>query len=244
MEIASLLLLLAVWQVLAMLFPGRLFPSPIDVAIHLADLAANGRLFVDLGKTLSRAATAFVVAMALGTVIGVALGRVRLLDGLFSSWLLVGLNLPAIVIAIVLYIWLGLTEFALILAVVLNKTPLVIATVREGTRSFARDYEELAKAFRLSFARQVRFIFVPQLMPFVLAAARTGLSLIWKIVLVFEVLGSDGGVGYRVSIMFQFFDIKGILAYTTAFILVVIAIEYGFMRPAERRLLGWRWDRN
>ena len=244
MEIASLLLLLVVWQVLAMLFPGRLYPSPIDVGVHLADLAANGRLFADLGKTLTRAVTAFVVAMAVGTVIGVALGRVRLLDGLFSSWLLVGLNLPAIVIAIVLYIWLGLTEFALILAVVLNKTPLVIATVREGTRSFSRDYEELAKAFRLPFVRQVRFIFVPQLMPFVLAAARTGLSLIWKIVLVFEVLGSDGGVGYRVSIMFQFFDIKGILAYTAAFILVVIAIEYGIMRPAERRLLGWRWDRN
>lgn len=244
MEIASLLLLLVVWQVLAMLFPGRLFPSPIDVGVHLVDLATNGRLFADLGKTLTRAVTAFVVSMAIGTVIGVALGRVRLLDGLFSSWLLVGLNLPAIVIAIVLYIWLGLTEFALILAVVLNKTPLVIATVREGARSFSRDYEELAKAFRLPFARQVRFIFAPQLMPFVLAAARTGLSLIWKIVLVFEVLGSDGGVGYRVSIMFQFFDIKGILAYTAAFILVVIAIEYGIMRPLERRLLGWRWDRS
>lgn len=244
MEIASLLLLLVVWQVLAMLFPGRLFPSPIDVGVHLVDLATNGRLFADLGKTLTRAIIAFVVSMAIGTVIGVALGRVRLLDGMFSSWLLVGLNLPAIVIAIVLYIWLGLTEFALILAVVLNKTPLVIATVREGARSFSREYEELAKAFRLPFGRQVRFIFVPQLMPFVLAAARTGLSLIWKIVLVFEVLGSDGGVGYRVSIMFQFFDIKGILAYTAAFILVVIAIEYGIMRPLERRLLGWRWDRN
>ena len=244
MEIASLLLLLVVWQVLAMLFPGRLFPSPIDVGVHLVDLATNGRLFADLGKTLTRAIIAFVVSMAIGTVIGVALGRVRLLDGMFSSWLLVGLNLPAIVIAIVLYIWLGLTEFALILAVVLNKTPLVIATVREGARSFSREYEELAKAFRLPFGRQVRFIFVPQLMPFALAAARTGLSLIWKIVLVFEVLGSDGGVGYRVSIMFQFFDIKGILAYTAAFILVVIAIEYGIMRPLERRLLGWRWDRN
>jgi len=52
-------------------------------------------------------------------------------------------------------------------------------------------------------------------MPFVLAAARTGLSLVWKMV-VFEVLGSDGGVGFRVGV-FQFFDMGGILAYTVCF---------------------------
>jgi NitT/TauT family transport system permease protein len=178
--------------------------------------------------------------MAIGTAIGIALGRVRWADRLFASWVVVGLNLPAIVIAIALYIWLGLTETALITAVVLNKVPLVVVTVREGVRSFSRDYDELAAAFRMPFTRRLRFIFVPQLMPFVLAAARTGLSLIWKIVLVFEVLGSDGGVGFRVSVFFQFFDITGLLAYTVAFILVVLAFEYIVMRPIERRVLRWR----
>jgi NitT/TauT family transport system permease protein len=86
----------------------------------------------------------------------------------------------------------------------------------------------------------LRLIFLPQLMPSILAAARTGLALIWKIVLVFEVLGSDGGVGFRISVFFQFFDIKGVLAYTTAFILVVFAFEYLALRPLERRVLTWR----
>jgi len=122
--------------------------------------------------------------------------------------------------------------------------PLVITTIREGVKSFSRDYDELGRAFRMPFWRRLRLIFIPQLMPFVLAAARTGLSLVWKIVLVFEVLGSDGGVGYRVSVFFQFFDITGILAYTIAFILVVLALEYGVMRPLERSVLKWRMDRN
>jgi NitT/TauT family transport system permease protein len=77
-------------------------------------------------------------------------------------------------------------------------------------------------------------------MPYFLTAARTGLSLIWKIVLVFEVLGSDGGVGFRVGVFFQFFDIAGILAYTLAFMTVIMAFEYGVMRPLESRILGWR----
>lgn len=223
-----------------MLFPSRLFPSPLDVGLHTVDLAVNAKLLPDLGKTLNRAAIAFIVAMVLGTAAGIVMGRSRTVDRLFSTWIVVGLNVPAIVIAIILYIWLGLTEFALILAVVLNKLPLVIATIREGVRSFDPAYDDLGRAFRLPLARRLRLIFLPQLMPFVLAAARTGLSLIWKIVLVFEVLGSDGGVGFRISVFFQFFDIKGVLAYTTAFILVVFAFEYLVLRPLERHVLKWR----
>ena len=223
-----------------MVFVHRLFPSPNAVAVELWDLATTGRLLDDLGRTLVRATIAFIAAMVLGTAIGIALGRVHWADRLFSGWLVVGLNLPAIVVAIVLYIWLGLTEVALILAVVINKVPLVITTIREGVRSFSHEFDELGTVFRMPALRRLRLIFVPQLAPYLLAAARTGLSLIWKIVLVFEVLGSDGGVGYRVSIMFQFFDITGILAYTTAFILVVLAFEYVLLKPLERRVLRWR----
>lgn len=240
LEWLSLPLLLLIWQGLAMVFAHRLFPSPILVAQELWEAATAGSLMLDLGKTLFRAAIGFACAMVLGTALGIALGRQTWADRLFAGWLVVGLNLPAIVVAIVLYIWLGLNDVALILAVVINKVPLVIATVREGVRSFSRDYDELATVLRLSAWQRFRRIFWPQLMPYLLAAARTGLSLIWKIVLVFEVLGSDGGIGYRIAVMFQFFDIAGILAYTASFILVVLAFEYGVLRPLERRLLAWR----
>jgi len=233
-------LLLLLWQLLSMLIVHRLFPSPIAVAQVMWVETTQGKLLVDLGRTLTRVAIAFAIAMVLGTAIGIVFGRLRWVDRLFSGRLLVGLNLPAIVVAIVLYIWMGLNDLALILAVTVNKVPLVIATVREGVRSFSHDLDELGAVFRMSPLRRLRLIFVPQLIPFVLAAARTGLSLIWKIVLVFEVLGSDGGVGYRISIMFQFFNIAGILAYTSAFIAVVVVFEYGIMQPLERRVLRWR----
>jgi NitT/TauT family transport system permease protein len=206
-------------------------------------LTATGDLVPDFEKTLLRSAIAFVISMVAGSAIGIALGRVRWLDRLFAGWVLVGLNLPAIVVAILLYIWLGLTDFALILAVITNKVPLVVVTMREGVRSLSAEYDELALAFRMPFTRRLRLIFLPQLIPFFLAAARTGLALIWKIVLIFEVLGSDGGVGFRIAIFFQFFDVAGILAYTVSFIVVVVVVEYGVMRPLESRISSWRLDR-
>lgn len=168
-----------------MVFSHRLFPTPLTVAGELWRLATDGPLIPDMVKTMLRAGIAFAIAMVLGTALGIMLGRRTWLDRLFSGWLLVGLNLPAIVIAIVFYIWLGLTEVALVTAVIINKLPLVITTIREGARSISPDYDELSTALRLSPGRRLRLIIVPQLMPFILAAARTGLSLIWKIVLVF-----------------------------------------------------------
>lgn len=236
----SVPLLIVIWQIAAVVIASRFLPSPLMVADTILRQATEGHLVADFAKTLGRAAAGFVIAMTLGTVLGLILGRSRLADGLFGSWVVVGMNMPAIVIAIVCYIWLGLSDLALILAVVLNKTPLVITTIREGVRSFQPEFDEFARAFRLPLGRRLRLIYAPQLLPFLLAAARTGLSLIWKIVLVFEVLGSDGGVGFRVSIFYQFFDMKGILGYTTVFIVVIMALEHGLLRPLERKVLAWR----
>lgn len=243
LELASLPLLLAIWHVLAVVVQHRLFPTPVTVFAELAELALTGSLISDLIITLVRAMWAFVVAMSVGILLGLLLGRFRNVDQLFGPWVVVGLNIPAIVVAITCYIWLGLTEVALILAVVINKTPLVITALREGMRNLSVDFDELARVYRFSRRNYVTRILAPQLMPYVLTAARTGLSLIWKIVLVFEVLGSDGGVGFRIGVLFQFFDIAGILAYTVAFIMVVLVFEYGIMRPLERRILGWRMAR-
>lgn len=242
LEWLSLPLLLVLWQIAAVIAASRFLPSPLMVAGQIIDLTVNGHLVADFARTLARAGVGFAVAMALGGLLGFALGRVSALDRLFGPWVLVGLNLPAIVVAILCYIWLGLSEFALILAVVINKTPLVTTTIREGVRAFLPEYDELAAAFRMPLRRRVWLIHLPQLMPFVMTAARTGLALIWKIVLVFEVLGSDGGVGFRVGIFFQYFDMGGILSYTAVFVTMVMVFEHGLLRPFERRVVRWRKD--
>ena len=240
---ASVMLLIGIWQGVAMVVQSRLLPTPLTVAGHIWWLARDGHLIGDFAVTLWRAMLGFVIAMVLGTAAGIALGRSRLADRVFGNWVVIGLNLPAIVIAILCYIWLGLNDTALIVAVVLNKTPLVITTIRQGVVSFDPAYAELAQSYRLTWPRRLWLIQLPQLTPYLLTAARTGLSLVWKIVLVFEVLGASSGVGFRISLFFQFFDMTGILAYTTVFVCIVMALEHLALGPLERRLLAWRADR-
>jgi NitT/TauT family transport system permease protein len=168
------------------------------------------------------------------------MGRSRVLDRLFHGWLVLFLNVPALVTIVLCYVWFGLIEAAAVLAVALNKIPNVVVTVREGTRALNPEYHEMAQAFRIGRYRRLRHIVLPQIAPFLLAAARSGLALIWKIVLVVELLGRSNGVGFQINLRFQLFDVAGILAYTIAFVAVVQLIELGLLQPLERRIGRWR----
>ena len=48
------------------------------------------------------------------------------------------------------------------------------------------------------------------------------------------------GIGFKLGVFFQFFDVRGLLAYSFGFIAVILAIEYLVLGPVERRLAGWR----
>jgi len=240
LRLISLGLLIAAWYAGSQIAGSRMLPAPQTVGVALWNEAQSGALAFNLGVTLARVAVSFVIAMALGTVLGVAMGRYRLVDRLADSWLVALLNLPALVIIVLAYVWAGLNEPAAIAAVALNKLPNATVTVREGARSLDRQLDEMAQVFNMGRWARLRHVLVPQLAPYLAAAARSGLSLVWKIVLIVELLGRSNGVGFEIGIAFQLFDVTRILAYAIAFVLVMLAIETFLVQPIERHVSRWR----
>src|SRR5262249_42366818 len=82
MGLISLALLIAAWYAGSQLAGPRLLPDPQAVALAIVDEARSGALAFNLGATLARVAAAFVIAMALGSVIGLIMGRSRIADRL------------------------------------------------------------------------------------------------------------------------------------------------------------------
>ena len=112
--------------------------------------------------------------------------------------------------------------------------------MREGTRSIDNKYVEVGKFYNVGNKKLFMQVILPQLYPYLMSSARSGLSLIWKIVLVVELLGRSNGVGFKLYGFFQFFDISGILAYTLTFVIIIIIFEFIFLRPIEKKLTVWR----
>jgi len=239
-RVLSLVFLILIWLVSSYFVNSRLFPQPMQVFQSLVFNISEGTLISDCFITLSRALIAFFIAMILGSIIGISLGRFTKWDSFFDAWVILGLNIPALVVAIMCYIWLGMNDLALITGVVINKLPLVIINLREGTKAIDNSYIQVGKVYQLTKFQVLQKIILPQLYPYFLASTRSGLSLIWKIVLVFELLGRSSGVGFMLSVSFQMFDISAIIAYSIAFIFLVLLIEYLVVAPLERLSIRWR----
>lgn len=239
-RLLSIIALLAVWAVAAALAHSRMLPGPLAVASEIVTETANGELPYQMGVTLARVIVSFAIALVLGSLAGFAMGRWKTADRYGDPWLVVLLNLPALVTIIFAYIWIGLTETAAIFAVALNKLPNVVVVVREGARSLDPELDEMAQAFRLTGSVRLRQVLIPQLVPYFAAASRSGLSIAWKIVLVAELIGRPNGVGFVLGSAFSLFDLTRILAYALTFIAVMLTIENLLVQPIERRAQRWR----
>jgi NitT/TauT family transport system permease protein len=239
-RIYSLAALIAVWALAAALAQSRLLPGPLTVgAATLADIR-SGELPFQMGCTLGRVISSFAIAMVLGTIAGYAMGRSKTVDRYADSWLIVLLNMPALVTIIFAYIWIGLNETAAILAVAINKLPNVIVVMREGARALDPELDEMAKAFQFTWFSRMRHVVIPQLAPYLAASSRSGLSIVWKIVLIVELIGRPNGVGFVLGSAFSLFDMAKILSYAVSFIVVMLVIESLLVQPLERRAIRWR----
>lgn len=236
----SLIAFLALWQTLSMILNTNALPSPYTVADVLWLEFKSGQLIYQVGVTLLRLVVSFTIAMLLGTAFGLALGLNKKLDAFFDNWLIIFLNIPALVIIILCYVWFGLVESAAILAVVINKLPNVIVTIREGARSLDQDLMDMARCYRFDKRKTFVHVIWPQLHPFFMSATRSGLALIWKIILVVELLGRNNGIGFQLHLFFQLFDVASILAYTIAFVAVIQIIEFAVLKPLDEKSRRWR----
>ncbi len=237
----SLLALFALWVGAAALTDDpQTLPSPFALVTPFVTELLAGTLPYHLGQTLIRVIWAFGLAMSLGLALGLIMGRYPQINRWLDPWLVVFLNLPALVLIVLCYLWIGLNETAAIIAVTLNKVPNVTTIIREGGRALDSNLDALAQVYRMAPMTKLRHIHLPQLAPFVAAAARSGLAVIWKIVLVVEFLGRSDGIGFQIHLYFQLFDVGMVLIYAMSFIAVMLAAEWLLLQPWERRVRRWR----
>jgi NitT/TauT family transport system permease protein len=243
-RLLSLVAFVVVWWVASRIAASpTMLPSPQSVLAFVWHECVNGGLPRAFAATLARVIVAFVLAMAGGTIVGYLTGRSERMNLWLDPWVVIALNLPVLVVIVLAYIWVGLNDVAAVLAVIVAKAPTVVVTVREGTRALDPGLAEMAAAFRLPRWRRLRFVVLPQLLPYLAAAGRSGLSITWKIVLVVELLGRPNGVGYALNLYFQNFNVTGILAYGLAFAGMMLLVEAAILQPLERRASAWRFDR-
>lgn len=232
--------MLLAWQLLSMVVGRSSVPAPLVTFEALREAAAQGLLWPHFSATMGRVVSSFVLAMAIGVVVGTVMGLSKRSEQLLDLPIMVMLTIPSLCYIIVAFMWFGINERSAVIAITLTTVPAVAINMWSGVKAVDHRLTDMARSFHTTRLRKTAFVVLPQVLPYTVAAMRYGLGLVWKVTVLVELLGRPDGVGYMLNYSFQIFDMPSVFAWTLFFIFIMLAIELLLLKPAENRLFRWR----
>lgn len=238
-KVFAALLALLVWQVAALAVDNRLLlVGPVRVAARLWEMMGEASFWRALGFTFTRIAGGFLLALALGTVLGMLAGRFPLADTLLRPYVTTVQSVPVASFIVIALLWLSSRRLSIFISF-LMVFPILYTNVVQGIRSADGDLLEMAQVFRVPWRRRLRYIYLPALRPYLTAGCRVGLGLCWKAGVAAEVIGvtaeSLGGKLYDAKV---YLAIADLFAWTAVIVFISAGFEKLFLR-----LLQWALDR-
>jgi NitT/TauT family transport system permease protein len=232
---------LVVWQVLASyVFEPFKLPGPYVIVQEMWDILGGGDFWENFYATLEHLTIGFVIAFAIGTVIGIAIGRSAYWEGFFSDYVMLTLTTPGLVFALIAVMIFGLSEMGPIVAIVLTSFPHVTVNVVEGVRAIPSELNDMATAYGADRATRLRHIVLPAVAPFLFTAVRYGFAIAWKITALTELFGGSAGIGRQMRVEWQLFSVPGVLAWAFFLIGFALIMERLVLLRLERRFFRWR----
>lgn len=241
--IAAIVTLAVVWAVASHgLGLVDTISSPEIVVEEMIAIAASGELVYNVAQSLWHIAIGFVVAMIVGTTLGVLMGMRPFWGKVFRPYIAVGLALPPLFAVVFPAMWFGPGLETVVAAGAISAFPFFARNVYAGINDIDTDLVVMSKSFGVSRGRTVRRIVLQSVMPEWIAGARYSLALCWKVVIFAEFLLGDTGVGARIGNQMEILSISGVLAWTLLFVIAYMVIEYGILQQIESRVFVWRDD--
>ena len=235
----SLVVLVAAWEALSHFLDSNALPPATDVAGRLWDLVSAGDAFSPLWSTLSSTAVGFALGFVGGLFYGITVylrpGVATVTAGLVN----VGLFAPTLILIFLGLVMLGHdSRLTVIVIVALVIFPNMAVYFRETMRDLDGDIKEMAASFKAGVGQRVKDVYVPYLIPPMLAAGRIGFSLAWKVTFLTEAFGYPGGLGWQVRNSYRVYDMGLLLAWLAVFIIALLLVEQ-LTRVVEHAVVKW-----
>ena len=153
------------------------------------------------------------------------IGRYPQLESYITPFLVFLQGIPALSWVIIAIIWFHGTEFRIAFIMVITTLPAFTFQVLDSYRSMSKDLFEMTMSFRPSGWTLFRVLIVPTIVPGILTAWKINLGNAARVVVVAELVGATGGVGYELLRQQQLFDMAGALAWTIQLVLFVLVVQ-------------------
>jgi NitT/TauT family transport system permease protein len=240
LRLTSILVAIGAWWVLSLFYPPALIPGPKLVFEETYNVILYQNFGFHMGQTMIRVLASFIISMVVSTALGIMMGSNENAEAFFETYILVGLTVPSLAIAMIMLLLFGIGNVAAIAAIVLTMIPIITENMWQGTKDLNQELTRMGRAFEADRISLIKDVVLPQLVPYILAASRFGLSISWKVTVIVEYLGLGNGIGYQIRQAFGLFSFVGVLAWTLSFVFVMVILEFGVLKVIEERLTRWQ----
>ena len=223
--LAPFLLLAAIWQIASFNFPKYLFPSLADVFWHTLAIFMSWSQFSEVLATVGRILAGLVGAFVIGVALATIMMRSRAVDRFLGPILNFFQGIPALSWVVFAIIWFHGTEPRIFFIMIMTSLPAFTFQVLDALRGMSNDLFEMVLSFRPTRGKMFKAMVLPAILPDILTAWKVNLGNASRVVVVAELVGATGGVGYELLQQQQIFDMAGALAWTLQLVIFVLITQ-------------------
>lgn len=232
---AAIIFWIAVWQAASTAIGQEiLLVSPAAVFVRLCELVMQADFWQSVGFSMLRILFGFLLGTITGIVLAGLAACISWIRALIAPAVATVKAIPVASFVILVLIWVPSRNLSAVISF-LMVFPILYTNVLSGIESTDEKLLEMAAVFRLSRTRRIRFIYIPQIIPFFCSACSVALGLCWKAGVAAEVIGiPDGSIGERLYQAKVYLDTPDLFAWTVVIIVVSLVFEKLFLAVIYR----------
>ncbi|MBR2614132.1 MAG: ABC transporter permease subunit [Clostridia bacterium] len=188
--ILTVVVIFAVWLISSISVADEIIlPTPFAVFEEVIELLKTNRFYQAYFNTLLRSVIAFLVSFVLAFIFAIMSKFSSILRKIIETIVPIIRALPTIAVVLLLVLWVD-SKVAPVIVTTLVVLPTMYTTLLEGINEVDSDIIEMCKVYKISKKRQIVEVYTPMILPTVIVAIGTGLSLNLKLMVAAEVLSS------------------------------------------------------
>lgn len=238
--LSSLLLLLAAWEGGSAVYGPLILPDPGTAFATLHRLIADGVVWPELAVTARRALAGLALAVLAGSLLGLAAGVSPTASMMARPLVTVLLGTPPIAWLVLAMLWFGASDGTPVFTVFVACFPVIFVGALQGARTLDRQLKDMARVFRLPLRMKLFDLYLPHVVSYLFPAWIAALGTSWKVVVMAELLSASDGVGAALAVSRSHLDTAATLAWISAVVGSLLAVEYLLLEPVKREIERWR----
>lgn len=242
--ILFLFILIAIWQGfywigvdLLALFKPYSVPSPLGVGERFIELCADGTLLEATGNSLLRGISGYLIAVAIGLVLGLLMNHFRYLQKNLKPVVLGVQTLPSVCWVPFSILWFGLSTQAILFVVVMGAAFSIAISVDNAIKNVEPIYIKAALTMGAGKRQLYRYVILPASLPELVSGLKQGWSFAWRALMAGEVMTTSIGLGQTLIMGRDLADINQVMLVMVVIVVVGIVIDKCIFSVIEKRIL-------